>query len=666
MNAKQSFQHISLFLLIFFGFPNLVLPQFSGSSWRDKHIENKMRFHKLAAANIAAETPNQKLFDVHSYRISLRIDPQKQWVNGKVNIQAKIVRDSLQHLELELGNHLQIDSIRFSQQTVTHLQTEETLLIILNTTLHADESLDLTIFYQGNPAAGDRGGFHFDSFNSKPLIWSLSEPFGARDWWPCKDTPADKADSVDIIITVPEPLIVASNGNLVNFTGQDGWRTFHWQERYPITTYLVSVAIYEYFTYSEFFNYSATDSMEIQYYVFPEHQASVRENFAQTLPAMAIFTRLFGPYPFLKEKYGHAEFGWGGGMEHQTITSLGSWSVPLIVHELAHQWWGDMITCRDFHHIWLNEGFATYSEALYWEATLGREAYLADMLANRYLMGGSIYVQNLSDRSRIFHGGLSYAKGAWVLHMLRHVVGDSAFFRILHEYAAAPELKYGTAVTEDFQTVCEDVTGESLRWFFQQWIYGEFYPAYFYQWTAKKNQTGNYQVNLEIEQHPIDNYLFKMPIDIFIHTAVSETTIVVWDSLKVQNFEFELSARPLQVELDPDKWILKEAYRKSPRPLGPFLEQSFPNPICLAKTNGAENQTIIGYQINQTSHVRLTIYNMLGQMVRKLVDRPLLPQYYTTDWDGRNEDGNLIAAGIYLYELQTDYFRDTKKMLVLR
>lgn len=634
------------------------------NDWLDSHIENKIRLQKKITANLEQTTRNQSRFDVHWYQIQLKIDPTQKWVIGKVDMRAAALTNDLNQIELNLGNHLTVESVHFQQMSVPFSHQHNLVNLSLSQPLAENAEFEISVFYQGNPYLGSQRGFVFDSFDSKPHVWTLSEPFGARDWWPCKDTPADKADSVDLLITVPENLIVASNGTLKATAELNGWKTWHWQERYPIVTYLVSLAIYEYFVYTDYYNYSATDSMPVEFYVFPAHRELVRENYAITVPALELFSEIFGPYPFLKEKYGHAEFTWRGGMEHQTITSLGGWSVPLIVHELAHQWWGDMITCRDFHHIWLNEGFASYAEALYDEAVYGKTAYFENMNYRRYLQGGTIYVPELNDISRIFSRGLTYNKSAWVLHMLRHVVGDNTFFRILKTYYAAPDLQHGTAVTEDFQQICEDVSGMKLDWFFKQWIYGEFYPVYYYQWEGKQTSVDSFQLDLTLEQKPIYNYRFKMPVDVWIKTATKDTTIVVWDSLDVQQFRFSLTEKPLNVEIDPENWILKEAFEIPNRFLGNDLGQNFPNPFHLYRKS-ATKVTRIRYQTSQTGHVRLRIFNLLGQQVTTLVDQRQPPRFNIIDWDGTDETGKPVTAGIYFYTLETDFFRETKKMIVL-
>ena len=632
------------------------------------HLEQKMRLFKLTRENINSVSLNQKNFDVAYYDIRLELKPSEKYAVGQTRIVAGVIGEELESMEIDLGTHLTVDSVKSVGKRLEFNHQSDIINIALDQIYPNGSIVDIEIFYQGDPSEYSGEAFVFSYYKNYPYIWTLSEPFGARRWWPCKDTPSDKADSVDITVTVPEGLIVASNGDLVTTETTNGKSTFHWRERYPIATYLVSMAIYAYETRTDYFKYSDTDSMPVLSFVLPGSVEVVEDVAQKTIEALGIFSDIFGLYPFINEKYGHAEFGWGGGMEHQTITSLGGWSTRLIVHELAHQWWGDMITCDDFHHIWLNEGFATYSEALYWEAVAGQEAYFEDMSYKRYTGDGTIYVPNEDERSRIFHYGLSYQKSSWVLHMLRHVVGDETFFKILKTYYADTRIKYGSAVTEDFQEVCESVSGMELDWFFEQWIYGEYYPIYFFSWNVESTSSNSATVDLTIEQHPRENYLFKMPVDITFLMGTRDTTMVVWDSLETQKFRIELAFNPTQVLLDPENWIFKELYNQAPHGVSVFLEQNFPNPFYILKKQDANstNSTIISYQINQTADVKLTIYNLLGQQVRELVNARQIPKYYPVYWDGRNDAGNYVASGVYFYVLDTGYSRISKKMAVVR
>ncbi len=664
MHKSLFFIWILLFLIFFPANNQAQQPQ--PDNWREEHAEQKAKYYKMIALNKTVVTPAQQLFDVKWYGLDLKIDPIHEWIDGSVELLVQAVKDSLKLVELDLTPHIRIDSVLMGTSKLNFIQSQSIVEIVLKKAISQGNLFEVKIFYRRIPEGNYSNAITFQYIDGISHIWTLSEPFGARDWWPCKDTPTDKADSVDLRITVPENLTVASNGKLVKVEKSSGMKTFYWQERYPIATYLVSLAIYDYYVYSDYYQYSPTDSMEIQFYIFPSHYGLVKDNYGKVAGAIDIFSKLYGPYPFLKEKYGHAEFGWGGGMEHQTITSLGGYSLSLIVHELAHQWWGDMITCDNFNHIWLNEGFATYSEALYFEQVEGKDYYFGVMESNRYLGDGTIYVPDLTNWRRIFDSNLSYHKASWVLHMLRHVVGDSSFFKILKEYYRDPRFQYGSALTQDFQEICEKVSKMSLHWFFNQWIYGEYYPIYEYYWNTDF-QNNQYNLKLTITQTSLSETLFKMPVDVSIKTESGDTTIVIWDSLSTQQFSITLKAKPLQVELDKENWILHLAYQNNKKSASPFLEQNYPNPFYLNKKSEASTttSTLIGYQITETTDVKLTIYNLLGQKVKSLVNQRQLPQYYAIRWDGRNEQDQTVAAGMYIYELEAGSIREIKKMLIL-
>ncbi|RPJ44837.1 MAG: T9SS C-terminal target domain-containing protein, partial [Candidatus Latescibacterota bacterium] len=428
----------------------------------------------------------------------------------------------------------------------------------LGATFDPGDVFEVTVHYHGTPDEGT-GAFGFDTNAGSPMIWSLSEPYGARAWWPCKDIVGDKADSVDVRVTVPSTLSVASNGVLVlvDSTSVPGKKTFWWHEKYPISTYLVSIAAHPYTVFSKWYHWSPTDSMEIKNYCFPANYATVNGVVSETPAIIGFFETIYGDYPFRDEKYGHAEFLWGGAMEHQTCSSMGFWDEYVVAHELSHQWWGDMISPASWHHIWLNEGFATYSEALWSEHKYGVGQYRTDMKNTRYFGPGTIYVQDPADFNAIFSVGLSYNKANWVLHMLRHVVGDSVFFDILAAWRAYAPALYGNATTEDFRLVCETVSGRDLEAFFHQWIYEEFFPIYRYTWTDQP-AGGGFDITLQIDQLQT-NTVFEMPIDVFVQSASGETLIVVEDTLASQTFQLHVTDDPIGIKLDKAQggWILK-------------------------------------------------------------------------------------------------------------
>ncbi|MEO0206926.1 MAG: M1 family aminopeptidase, partial [candidate division WOR-3 bacterium] len=355
---------------------------------------------------------------------------------------------------------------------------------------------------------------------------------------------------------------VGSNGKLLSVVDNgNGTSTHHWKTVYPISTYLISVALTNYAEFSNWFKYSPTDSMQVLNYVLPENLSSAQAGLPKAVDGLQIFSQLFGLYPFINEKYGHAQFGWGGGMEHQTMTYLGGFSEYLVIHELSHQWFGDMITCRTWPDLWLNEGFASYCEGLYGEKRYGMSSYWsvinADMSSAKSAVG-TLYLQDTTSVGNMFAGSRVYSKGSSVLHMLRHVLGDSIFFQSMYNYANDPNLKYGTASTQDFQTVCEVTSGRDLDFFFNEWVFGEKYPRYSYGWTSEPSN-GGYKVTLGVTQTTLTTnpLFFTMPIDIQIFGNGWDTTIVIFNNQQTQTFEFDVSHQPTSLQFDPGNWILK-------------------------------------------------------------------------------------------------------------
>src|SRR5664280_1219214 len=286
-----------------------------------------------------------------------------------------------------------------------------------------------------------------------------------------------------------------------------------------------------YTVYTNYYKYSPVDSMPVVHHIYPETFPSVQGVLDKTPLMIKIYSDRFGQYPFLKEKYGHAQFGWNGGMEHQTCSSMGTFAEDIISHELAHQWFGDKITCKDWHHIWLNEGFATYCTGLYLEAAYGPNylsSYMQSQMEVAQTAVGSIYVQDISNVNEIFNNARTYSKGSVVLHMLRGIVGDTLFFRILKSYIADSTLTYNVAVTEDFQKVAETVSGLNLEYFFSEWIYGENYPQYSLTWKYNLISGNLYNITLNLSQQNNSNPVyFTMPVRIKISTAIKDTFFTI-------------------------------------------------------------------------------------------------------------------------------------------
>lgn len=525
---------------------------------RDKRdVSAYLAFHKQKASEGMAEaiargqSPNQAQYDARFYDLDLDLDPDARILTGTVAMKAEVVSGPLHLMEIDLDNILTVSSVTSGGFTTTYTHASDLLTVDLDRPYNTGEIVDIVVQYSGNPQPG--GAFWWDSHGGEDMISTLSEPYGARTWWPCKDYPIDKPDSLYIRVTAPSGMITASNGKLIEMSDNGTTATAVWHETWPITTYLVSIASHPYSVWSDYYHYAPGDSMEIQFYIFPDDVAESNEVNLKVKDMMVAMVDLFGEYPFLDEKYAHAQFLWGGGMEHQTCTSLGGFWESVVAHELGHQWWGDMISPETFHHIWLNEGFATYSEALWFEAVEGPEGLHRDMSYNAFYGPGTIFVENPDDFGSIFDSNLSYNKASWVLHMLRHVVGDDAFWDCLAAYRA--QYEHSVANTEQFQAVCEGVTGLDLEYFFQEWIYGEYYPEYFFTYETIP-VAGGYDVNVTLEQTQ-SWQIFQMPVDISIETESGEETFVVMDSLASQVFSFHVEDPVIAVRIDKDNWILK-------------------------------------------------------------------------------------------------------------
>lgn len=649
---------------IYFSFFIFLTP-FYGEDIEPKYLCSHEKSASRWQAQNSTLNQNQEKIDIKFYELNLDIDFNSSRLRGSVTVNGVIGNIYPDFIELDLYDNMTVDSILQNNIPILYLHENDMLKIpISDITLNDENLFSLTIFYQGTPDHCGAGGFKFDEHQNIGHVWTLSEAYCARSWWPCKDDPSDKADSVNIIVSVPiEPAyIVASNGLLSSTTINNNKKTYFWKERYPITTYLVSLAIYPYTKWvDQYVSPISSDTMLIEHYVFPDRYEASYPNYSLTKDMLSFFSELFGEYPFISEKYGHADFTWGGGMEHQTLSSMGSFSQNLMVHELGHSWWGNLITCKTFNDIWLNEGFARYCQALWAEHMYGREAYFDFMNNHAYYGAGTIYVENPSSNSQIFSAGLSYNKASWVLHMLRHKVGETMFFDILKSYASNDSLSYNAASTSDFQKVCEDISGLDFEQFFQQWIYGEKYPKYELSWWHE----GNGIYNVKIDQVQSYNF-FSMPIDLKFSGSAGpilvDTTIVIENNNSSQLYEFSgFNFLVENVMLDPENWILKEATYSVNEidnilPDRVEVEKAFPNPF--------NSKVKLSFYINPQfgdTHVSVNIFDSRGKIVESLIDNEFIPGYHTTFWNANGK-----SSGVYFIQLATDNYIDSQKILFLK
>lgn len=514
----------------------------------------------------ATTDPNQERWDVRFVDLDLDFDTVGESVAGTASFRVTVLEGPLVEVVLDLDAALTPTAATSAGGATAFSHVGDRLTVALDRPYALGELLEFSVTYSGTPDQA-AGAFGVESVSGQPLIWSLSEPFGARTWWPCKDAPSDKADSASIKFTVPSSLIAVSNGTLEQVVDLGSKRRFEWFERYPITTYLISIAAYPYTEQTLSWQPQVGAPMPVTVWSYPASAGSALNAAFLTRDMLTAFEERFGPYPFVLEKYGQAQFQWGGGMEHQTASSMCCWNLPyLVAHELAHQWFGDQVTCADFTEIWVNEGFATYSEALWREVTEGPAGYFDEMLASRYLGGGTIRVpeESLDDFSRVFSSGLSYNKASWVLHMLRGVIGDDDFFAFLKAYASDPLVSYGVATTDDVRRVAEQVSGRDLTAFFTQWIDFPWYPTFAFEWSTRE-AGGGHEIDVELTQLQT-HLVYEMPITVRITTASGSTDHRIEMNETVELATYASTEIPLGVELDPDSWVLSATEASVPAP----------------------------------------------------------------------------------------------------
>lgn len=524
----------------------------------DKIIDTE----KKAATNHfnTKQIENNSATDIIYHEIHWTVDPSKYYISGHVTSIFNITKKATSQITFDLSHPLIVDSIIHSTGKLNFTHDNSTIFVDLAKTLDANTLDTLTIYYQGEPAKQD--GFGSFETNKQPdgtpILWTLSEPYGAKDWWPCKQTLMDKADSLDIYVTVPEGNKVGTNGILISENTEDNQTTYHWKHNYPIATYLIAIAVTNYAEFTDIANVGDSKTVDILNYVYPENLSSAKEDAKFTVDVMELYSKLFIPYPFSDEKYGHAQFGWGGGMEHQTMSFMGGFSKELIAHELAHQWFGDHVTCGSWADIWINEGFATYLTGLTYE-NLIPEYWMSWKDYNlNYVIdnapSGSVIVDDTTSVNRIFSSALSYKKGAYFLHMLRYQIGDDKFFEGCQLLLTQPETSGKFANTKQVQTVFESVADINLTDFFDAWLYQQGYPSFKVEWL--QNMEGEVDLRLIQTTTHESVFCFKMKIPILFVGDEKELSVDFLQTTADHRFTYNPGFTVNKVIFDPEYNIL--------------------------------------------------------------------------------------------------------------
>lgn len=583
-----------------------------GSQFSNDLAHQEMKAFPGLKNKLLSGAPNT--FDVKYHRCEWQIDPAVNYIHGKISTHFVPTVAGFSHMEFDFSNALTADSVIYHGSSLSFSALAGDLLDITLPSVLPSGTLDsITIYYQGVPAGSGFGSFVQTTHGPSniPVIWTLSEPFGAKDWWPCKQNLDDKIDSLDIYVTVPPGNRVASNGLLKSTVAAGPNNLFHWQTHFPTAAYLVAIAATNYAVYSNYVHIPG-DSIEVLNYIYPEDSVAAYSQTPDIIPTIQLYDSLTILYPFAAEKYGHCQFGWGGGMEHQTMSFVINFGHSLIAHECAHQWFGDHVTCGSWQDIWLNEGFATYFEGLTEEHLFPgtwmnwKQNRIANITSQP---GGSVLCSDTTSVNRIFDGRLTYDKGAYLLHMLRWKLGDSLFFLALTNYQNDPAYSFGYAKTPDLKQVLETTSGQNLSTFFNQWYYNEGYPSYQVGWT----QTGsNVQVTIDQTQsHPSVSF-FEMPVPIHFIGATQDTTIVFDHTFSGQVFSGTVNFPVITAEFDPELWLLS-----SNNIISGIGEATLPGNDIKVFPNPATTEMNIQLSLNSAKKLMVVLSDATGKIVYK-------------------------------------------------
>ena len=613
-----------------------------------RHLVEKER---VAALNrllkqALADTGN---YDIKFHRLTLNPSLTTRDLTGEV-MTYFVPNQNMTTMEFDFNDQMTVDNVVWHNQNLTFLQQDNRLIINLSQTLPAGSIDSVKISYQGVvPDTGLSSYTVLTHGNNVPVVWTLSEPYGARDWWPCKQDLNDKIDSVDVIINYPqtvggETMTAVSNGLLTSETVSNNTKTSVWKHRYPIAAYLIAFAVTNYDKFT--INAGINQSFPIDNYVYPENLSTAQTNTASHLDVMNYFENTFGAYPFNQEKYGQIQFGWGGGMEHQTATFLVSYQRWLAAHELAHQWFGDALTCGSWHDIWLNEGFATYSEALTREALDGQAAFDSwkENVTNDItsMPGGSVYVQDTTDVWRIFNSRLSYHKGAMALNMLRLKLTDTDFFQAIGNYVNNHKFQY--VLTDDLRQELESQSGQNLTEFFNDWIYGEGYPTY--NITVTRIGSGLYDVlvNQTTSHTSVDFFEMTLPFK-FTGNAGNTYETILDNTSNGQHFTVNTGFEATNVEFDAHNDIVKGQTSLNTILAVDILNDTdikmFPNPA----------QNFLNIYNNDINIRKVTILTPNGQ------------ELLAVSQNFQRIDVNDLKKGLYIVKIETDKGIYVKKMI---
>ena len=515
------------------------------------------------------QSERSRSYDALHYLIKLKLDLDRKSFEGAATVTLSSFRDGLEACVLDAEEFTVTSVVSDYGAPLRFEQSDKELTVVLSRPAKFGEIVTFTCEYNGRePRQGLR--FVDETPDNPRLVWSDSWPDNVHHWFPCFDYPNDKATS-EIVATVKSGLKVASNGRLAGVfeDAAAGTVTYHWSQDLPHSTYLIFLAAAPYVVVRD-----AYGNLPVNYWVYPQDEGKVRSTYGQTPEMIAFFNKTFEfDYPW--QKYDQISVPLGGGAESTSATAMTSRlmvsaedesdfpAIGIVSHELAHQWWGDLITLRSWGHAWMNESFGTYSDYLYFRHAMGDDegaVNLQNKLAAYLREAHTRYIRPIVtdhyDKPGDMFDSHSYPKGALVLHMLRSILGDEIFFKtlshFLHRYA------FDAVDTADFIRSVKTVTGQNLDWFFDQWLFKPGHPVFDIrsEWDAARQA-----VRLKVTQ--VQDFakgvpVFRVPVTVKIVTAGGTATHRIWIREREETFEFPAGTKPLLVRFDAANELIKE------------------------------------------------------------------------------------------------------------
>ena len=607
----KKFIHFFFLLSVTFSFSQTTELEF------EKMVESES---KSAASTMNVQVnPNTQNYDVTYHELRFTVNPNNTTasISGIVKTTFTALAN-MNTITFDMATQLVVSSVTMNSVNLTYSQSNYELNINFPSTISSGTSASVIITYAGIPPTAE-GAFTRSTHNGTPVIYTLSEPFGARDWWPCKQDLNDKINSFDMYITAPATFNSVSNGLEQSRIVTGANATTHFKHLYPIPAYLIvlNVTNYEVYNQQGGLGTVASPYFPIINYLYPEtNTATTQTQLGVTPTIINFFESILEPYPFRNEKYGHAQFGWGGGMEHTTVSSMFNFSRDLIAHEMAHQWFGDKITCGTWKDIWLNEGLTEYMSGMVYEFLDGASTFV-NWKSNKITsitsqLGGATYLTDAGalNVNTIFSSRLTYNKGSMITHMLRWKLGDVKFFQALKSYLADPALAYGYAVTANLKSHLEAAdNGNSLTEFFNDWLYNQGYPTYTI--TAQNWGIGQVKIIVNQTQSHSSVSFFEMPLEIRLTGSGAQVLdVVVNNTTNAQEFIVSVPFVVTGVAFDPNKHIIS---KNNTATLG--TETFDMNSAISVYPVPSENELTIQFPSNVTLY-KVEIYNNLGQLLK--------------------------------------------------